>query len=90
MGTNIGPWRAMEKWSDKETPSVHGGHQTHWPVGGSGRAMSIKGMKKGIPGSDRDGIKRKVRGSAIMAIKSRIRARKAAYHAGGKTKKASQ
>lgn len=90
MGTNIGPMKAMEHWSEKDTPKLHQGKQSHWPVGGSGYAMSKKGMKKGIPGCDRDGIKRKVRGSAISAIKARIRARKAAYHAGGKTKKASQ
>lgn len=87
-GTNIGPMRAMEHWGKKDTPFLSNGKQSHWPSGGSGYAMSKKGMKKGIPGSDRDGIKRKVRGSAIMAIKARISARKAAYHAGGKTKKA--
>lgn len=85
MGTNIGPMRAMEHWTEKETPSLSRGKQSHWPVGGSGRAMTKAAMKKW---GDGDGIKRKQRGSAIMAIKSRIRARKAAYHAGGKTKKA--
>lgn len=84
MGTNIGPMRLSMHWTAKETPGIVNGHQTHWPVGGSGYAMSKKGMKKGIPGADRDGIKRKQRGSAIMAIKSRIRAKKMAYHAGGK------
>lgn len=80
-GTNIGPWIAMEHWTEKETPSLNHGKQSHWPVGGSGRAMTKKGMKSW---GDRDGIKRKVRGSAIMAINARIRASKAAYHAGGK------
>lgn len=88
-GTNIGPMKAIEHWTENDTPFLSHGKQSHWPIGGSGRAMSKKGTAKGLMGSDRDGIKHKVRGSAIMAIKSRASAKKAAYRSGGKTKKAS-
>lgn len=80
MGTNIGPMRLMEHWTEKDTPKLHQGKQSHWPIGGSGRAMSIDGMRKGIPGCDRDGIKRKVRAQSITAIKARDKARRDAYN----------
>lgn len=83
-GTNIGPMLLSQHWTEKETPGIINGHQTHWPLGGSGRAMSRKGTAKGLPGSDRDGIKRKVRGIAIAAIKARISQRKASYRKGAK------
>lgn len=84
-GTNQGPMRLMQHWSEKDTPSIMSGHQTHWPVGGSGYAMSKKGMKAWS--CDSDGIRRKVRGSAIMAIKARNAKRKATYRKGGQKAK---